>query len=89
MGFKKGLIFTLFLLLGILLGSVLTEVAQSVSFLRFFIIGTSIGVGTPTPLTIDLSIIKLQFGFSINVNVAVVLCIIGSLFVYHKVGKNI
>ena len=62
MGFKKGLIFTLFLLLGILLGSVLTEVAQSVSFLRFF---------------------------TINVNVAVVLCIIGSLFVYHKVGKNI
>lgn len=89
MGFKKGLVFTLFLFMGILLGSVLTEVAQNVSFLSFLTWGKAIGVGVPNPVTIDLSVVSFSFGFSVQMNLAILICIIASLLFYQKVGKNI
>ncbi|WP_077532759.1 DUF4321 domain-containing protein [Massiliimalia massiliensis] len=89
MKFKKGLIFALFLLMGILLGSVLTEIAQKVSFLHFLTWGKSIGIGVPNPITIDLSVLTFSIGFSLQMNLALLICIIGSLIFYSKVGKNI
>lgn len=89
MGFKKGLVFVLFLFMGIFLGGVLTEIAQNVEFLHFLTWGKSIGVGSATPITLDLSVIQLTFGFTIQMNLAILLCVIGSLLFYQKVGKGI
>lgn len=89
MGFKKGLIFTLFLFMGIFLGSILTEIAQNVPFLSFLTWGKTVGIGVPNPISIDLAVINLSFGFSIQMNLAILLCVIVSLLFYAKVGKNI
>lgn len=89
MGFKKGLIFALFLLAGILLGSVLTEIAENVSFLNFLTWGKSIGIGHPSPIVVDLAVVTFSFGFSVQMNLAILICIIASLIFYSKVGKNI
>ena len=89
MKFKNRLVFTMFLLMGLLLGSVLTEIAQKVSFLNFLTWGKSIGIGVPNPITIDLSVFSFSFGFSLQMNLALLFCIIGSLIFYSKVGKRI
>lgn len=86
---KRGLIFGLFLLMGLILGNVLTEIANNVSWLSFLTYGKQIGIGAEHPVTIDLAVIRLSFGLSIQMNLAVVLCLIGSLIFYSKVGKNI
>ncbi len=86
---KRGFIFVLFLLLGLFLGVVLTEIASRVDALAFLTWGQHIGIGSGAPLVIDLSILQLTFGLSIQVNLAMLLCLIGSLLFYHTVGKKI
>lgn len=89
MKMKKGLVFGLFLLGGVLLGSLLTEVAENVSFLHFLTWGKSIGIGVPNPVSIDLSVITFSIGFSLQMNLALLICIVAALIFYAKVGKNI
>lgn len=89
MGIKRGFIFTLFLLTGLVLGGVLTEVASRVSFLTFLTWGKSIGVGGTNPVVIDLSVVQFTFGVYAEMNLAILLCLIGSLLFYHNVGKRI
>ncbi len=86
---KKAFIFFLFLLAGILLGSVLTEIAERVNFLNFLTWGQSIGIGIPNPISIDLSVIKLTFGFSFHMDLSLLICIIASMICYVKIGKRL
>ena len=62
--------FILFLIMGILIGSVIAMLCKNVSFLSWLALGETIGVGIPDPISIDLAIVTLAFGFSININVA-------------------
>ena len=50
MKWKKTLIFILFLLTGIVLGTLLTSLCSSVSFLNWLTIGEQIGIGVPNPI---------------------------------------
>lgn len=86
---KKFLILMLFLLGGILLGTLLTKIAEQVSFLKWLCWGDSIGIGYPNPATVDLSVLKLQFGISLQMNIAKLLSIIVSLVLFLKVGKKL
>lgn len=86
---KKTLLFLLFLLSGIILGTIITNLVQDVSFLNWLCWGDSIGVGYPNPVSIDLAILKLNFGFVLEVNIAKLLCIIGSILLYAKVARKI
>ncbi len=86
---KKTLLFLLFLLSGIILGTIITNLAQDVSFLKWLCWGDSIGVGYPNPVSIDLAIVKLNFGFVLEVNIAKLLCIISSILIYAKVARKI
>ena len=70
MKFKKTFMFILFLIMGILIGSVIAMLCKNVSFLSWLALGETIGVGIPDPISIDLAIVTLAFGFSININVA-------------------
>lgn len=89
MKLKKTLVFILFLLMGIFLGSVLTEIAAKVDFLSFLTWGKSIGIGSPNPVVIDLAIMTVTFGFTFQINLAILICVIGCLILYQKVGKGI
>lgn len=89
MKLKKTLLFILFLLLGILIGSVIAMVCQNISFLKWLSMSATIGVGSPDPISVDLSIMTLAFGFSFKINVAQILCIIGSLALYKGFSKGL
>lgn len=89
MKWNKALVFILFLLTGITLGVLLTEVFSNVSFLNWLSYGQEIGVGFPNPIVIDISVLKLSFGFSININIIKMLCIIFCLWLYKKFAKGL
>lgn len=62
MKWKKTLIFILFLLTGIVLGTLLTSLCSSVSFLNWLTIGEQIGIGVPNPIVLDIGVMTLSFG---------------------------
>lgn len=89
MKWNKTLVFILFLLTGITLGMLLSEVVSHVSFLSWLCYGEEIGVGYPNPIVIDISVLKLSFGFSININIIKMACIIFCLWLYKKFAKGL
>lgn len=89
MKWKKTIVFILFFLAGITLGTLLSNVVGKVSYLSWLNIGQEVGIGYPHPLTLDLSVIKLSFGFSVNINIIKMLCIILCLWLYKKFSKGL
>lgn len=86
---KKTLICALFLLAGVVMGTVLTEIASRVGFLNWLCWGDSIGFGWPTPATLDLSVLKVSFGISMEMNVAKLICIFAALGAYLAWGRKL
>lgn len=86
---KRTLIFLMFLLAGLIMGSVLTRVAADVSFLSWLCWGDSIGFGYPDAVTLDLSVIKLNLGLYIELNVARLICLIAAMAAYLRWGRKL
>lgn len=86
---KKTLVFILFLLTGIILGTLLSELCGRVSFLSWLCIGQTVGVGYPNPITIDLAVIQLSFGFGVSINIIKMICIIFCLWMYKYFAKGL
>lgn len=89
MKWKKTLIFILFLLTGIVLGTLLTSLCSSVSFLNWLITGEQIGIGVPNPIVLDIGVMTLSFGFAVNINIVKMLCILLCLWLYKIFSKEI
>ena len=86
---KKTLIFLMFLLAGLIMGTVLTKIASQVNFLSWLCWGDAIGFGYPESVTLDLSVIKLNLGIYVELNVARLLCIIAAMAAYLRWGKKL
>lgn len=89
MHWRKTFVFMLFLLTGIALGTLLSELTSQFAFLNWLNIGQSVGIGFPEPLTLDLSVIKVAFGFSININIIKMISIIFCLWMYKRFAKGL
>ena len=87
--FKKTVAFLVFLLAGIVLGTILGRLCEGVSFLWWLSYSMSVGIDTASPLVLDLIVFKLAFGFSLTVNTAQIICIIASLLIYNKTCKGL
>lgn len=85
---KKTLIFLMFLLAGLIMGTVLTRISEQVGFLNWLCWGDAIGFGYPEAVTLDLSVIRLNLGVYLELNVARLLCLIGALAAYLRLGKR-
>ncbi len=86
-GLKKTITFLIFLLAGIVLGTVAAGLCAKVPFLEWLARDMSVGLDTASPLVLDLIIFKLAFGFTLKVNAAQIICIIISLIAHNKVCK--
>lgn len=86
---KKTMIFLLFLLAGLIVGTVLTRVAEQVGFLGWLCWGDSIGFGYPEAVTLDLSVIQLNLGMHLELNVARLICLIGTMAAYLHWGRKL
>lgn len=87
--FKKTIAFLVFLLAGIILGTILGRLCAGVSFLSWLAYSMSVGIDTASPLVLDLIVFKVAFGFSLTVNTAQIICIIAALLIYNKTCKGL
>ena len=89
MKWRKTLIFVLFLLTGIVLGTLLTTVCSNIPFLSWLTIGETVGIGVPDPLILDIGVATLCFGFSVSINFIKMICIILCLWFYKIFSKGL
>lgn len=67
------------ILVGVVLGTMITHVVADVSYLSWLAFGQTFGTGAP--LTLDLGILSLTFGLQVTFSVATILCIALSLLI--------
>ena len=80
---KNFWILLIFLLSGLVLGGLLGELANRVSWLWWLSYGESFGLSTP--VTLDLSVLKISFSCMIRINIASIIGLAIALFLYRKI----
>ena len=76
----------LFILIGVVLGSLVSSLTSGVSFLSWLSFGKSVGI--ESPFMLDLSILKITFALMINLNVSTIIFIILSLLIGNTIIKK-
>lgn len=82
---KKTLFAILYFTGGVLLGTLIGEVAGRVSWLSWLCWGKSIGIDQ---LSVDLAVLQFSFGVNISMNVAMLLCIVAAAILYVKTAPK-
>ena len=80
---RSGWVLLIFLLSGLVLGSLIGELTKDISWLWWLNYGQNFGL--ENPLILDLSVIKLTFGLMIKINVCGILGMLPAFFLYRKV----
>lgn len=76
-------ILTIFVLCGIVLGSLIGEVLSQIDV--FWWIGYGQTFGLTSPLTLDMGVISLTFAITFKINIASIIGLGIALFIYKKV----
>ena len=80
---KSGWILIVLILSGLVIGSLLGELAGKIDFLWWLSYGESFGLSTP--VTLDLSVLKITFSCMIKINVASIIGMLLAVIWYRKV----
>ncbi len=83
---KRTLLLILYLFGGLLIGTLLTEIARKISWLSWLCWGKSVGINS---LSVDLAVVQFDFGITISMNVALLFCIIIAVVLYVKTAGKI
>ncbi len=89
MKWKKNLLLLLFVVGGIVIGSLVASACQNVSFLSWLGFSQSFGVSPSAPFVMDLHVFSLAFGLTINITVAHVICLVLSIFAYKAAIRRL
>ena len=81
-GKKSGLVFFLFILCGVVLGSFIGEFVAPLPYMGWLGFGGSFGL--ETPLSLELGVIMLQFALLVRINMAGIIGLALALFAYRK-----
>lgn len=79
---KNSWVLLVFLLCGIVIGGLLGELANSVSWLSWLSYGKTFGFSS---VTLDLGVLQLTLGLMIKINIASIIGIIIAIIIYRKV----
>ncbi len=79
---KGTLVLIIFMLCGIVIGGLLGELTNSVTWLSWLSYGKQFGISTP--FTLDLGVLQLTLGLMIKINIASIIGIILAIFIYRK-----
>ena len=71
----------LLILVGVVLGGFIGELASNVSFLHWLSYGQTFGLSSP--LVLDLGILVITFGLTIKITIAGILGIFIAILIYH------
>lgn len=84
---KNGVVFTLLLLAGIVVGGFLGYLARDVSWLSWLNYGQEFGLGSPSgsgALQLNIGVIIITFGLSIKITIGSIIGVLISLFVFSR-----
>ena len=70
------------LLSGIVIGGLLGELAQNVSWLKWMSFGQEFGL--QNPVVLNMGVLTLTFGLMIKINIASIIGIALAIFIYRK-----
>ena len=79
---KNFWILLVFLLSGLVIGGLIGQLTQGVSFLSWLSYGQTFGIADTVSL--DLGVVKLTFGIMFNINISSIIGIIIAVFIYRK-----
>ncbi len=73
----------LFVLVGIVTGSLVMEITAGVSWLSWLSFG--LDFGTPSPFSLDLHVLKLTLGATVNITISHVIFVILAIFLGREI----
>ena len=79
---KNVWILIVFILSGLVIGGLIGELADSVSWLWWLGYGQEFGLSSP--LTLDLSVITISFSLMFKINIASIIGMAVAIFIYRK-----
>ncbi len=84
---KRTFLFILFVISGILIGSLVAHLTASTA-LGWLSYGLNFGINGGSPMVIDLHILTLTFGLGVSVNLSQVIFVMLSLLIYSLTYKK-
>ena len=79
---KSTFVLIIFILCGLVIGGLIGELTQNVSWLSWLSYGQTFGISNP--IALDLGVVNLTFGLMFNINISSIIGIILSIFIYRK-----
>lgn len=79
---KSTLVLIIFILCGLVIGGLIGQLTQGISWLSWLSYGQTFGLSNPVVL--DLGVVQLTFGIMFSINVSSIIGLIISIFIYRK-----
>ncbi len=84
---KNGIVFTLLMLAGVVIGGFLGYLTRDISWLSWLNYGQEFGLGSPDgsgALQLNIGVIIITFGLSIKISIASIIGVIISMLIYSR-----
>ena len=82
--YKNGWLLVLFIMIGIVIGGLISEVTVGVSGLSWLSYGNTFGINSNgNPLVLDLGILVITFALQIKITVASIIGVIAAIVIYR------
>ena len=82
--YKNGWLLLLFIMIGIVIGGLISEVTAGVSGLSWHSYGNTFGINSNgNPLVLDLGILVITFALQIKITVASIIGVIAAIVIYR------
>lgn len=82
--YKNGWLLLLFIMIGIVIGGLISEVTAGVSGLSWLSYGNTFGINSNgNPLILDLGILVITFALQIKITVASIIGVIAAIVIYR------
>ncbi len=82
--YKNGWLLLLFIMIGIVIGGLISEVTAGVSGLSWLSYGNTFGINNNgNPLVLDLGILVITFALQIKITVASIIGVIAAIVIYR------
>lgn len=82
--YKNGWLLLLFIMIGIVIGGLISDVTAGVSGLSWLSYGNTFGINSNgNPLVLDLGILVITFALQIKITVASIIGVIAAIVIYR------
>lgn len=84
---KNGIVFTLLMLAGVVIGGFLGYLARDISWLSWLNYGQEFGLGSPDgsgALQLNIGVLIITFGLSIKISIASIIGVVISMLIYSR-----